>query len=181
MNEPQIPKPPEILQPKKVEIKPKMPVMKVVVGFSVLFLIGVIYFSLTGESVDQPIQQQTQQQKQSQPTKTQIPAEPQLLGKWFGKRNIYLAKEDLKYVATFDPPLPEKSLIIPPTSSDPIYPYLVGLLNEVWGLLPSQLSNPQVTSSLVFYENYTSGEKFPFLLLKDETTGAIFGVSFWKE
>jgi len=109
------------------------------------------------------------------------PTEPRLLGKWFSKRNVYLAKEGSKYVATFDPPLSENSLIIPPTSSDPIYPYLVGLLNEVWGLLPSQLSNPQFAPPLVFYENYASGEKFLFLLFKDETTGAVFGVSFWKE
>ncbi len=171
MNEPQIPKPPEELQPKKVEIKPKMSVMKVAVVFLILFLIGVIYFSLTGESVDQPIQQQTQsEQRQSQPAKTQIPTEPQLIGTWYGKTDVYLGKQGSKYAATFDPPV---------TSN--VYPYLAGLLEEVWGLLPSQLSNPQFASPLVFYENYASGEKFPFLLLKDETTGAIFGVSFWKE
>ena len=124
-------------------------------------------------------------QEQTQPTKTQISAEPHLLGKWFGKRNVYLGKmEDSKYMATFDPPLPKKSLFIPPCFSDcpdPIFPYLVGLLNEVWGLLPSQLSNPQFAPPFIFYEDYAGGEKFPFLLLKDETTGEIYAVSFWKE
>ena len=146
-----------------------------------VFLLIIIIASGGGDqSVPMTAQPQVFQER-TQPAKTQVSAEPRLLGEWFGKRKIYLAKEGLKYVATFDPPLSEKSLIIPPTSSDPIYPYLVGLLNEVWGLLPSQLSNPQVTSPLVFYENYTSGEKFSFLLFKDETTSTVFGVSFWKE
>ena len=110
------------------------------------------------------------QQRQSQPTKIQIPAEPQLIGTWYGETEVYLAKEGGKYVAIFEPPV-----------STLIYPYLVGLLNEVWGLLLSQLSNPQLAPPLVFYENYASGEKFFFLLFKDETTGAVAGVSFWKE
>lgn len=163
-------------------------IILVIVSLIVLFFLITLFFGDSKKQIvsdknipAQFFQQQISPQKQSQPTKTQISAEPRLLGKWFGKRNIYLAKEGLKYVATFDPPLPEKSLIIPPVYSDPIYPYLVGLLNEVWGLLPSQLSNPQVISPIVFYENYMSGEKFSFLVFKDEATNVIFGVSFWKE
>lgn len=126
-------------------------------------------------------------QEQTQPTKTEIQPEeikPHLLGKWFGKREVYLAEKGSKYVATFEPPLPKKSLFIPPCFSDcpdPIFAYLVGLLNEVWGLSLSQLSNPQFAPPFIFYEDYTSGDKFLFLLTKNETTGEIYAVSFWKE
>lgn len=114
------------------------------------------------------------------PEKQASSPEPRLLGKWFGKRNVYLGGDDLKYMATFDPPLPVESVIIPPVSSDPIYPYMVNLLNEVWGLLPSQLSNPQIQSPLIVYEDL-AGNKYAFLVMKDESTREIYAVGFWKE
>ena len=115
-----------------------------------------------------------------EPSQTQITAEPRLLGKWFGKRNIYLGGGP-KYLATFDPPLPEKSLLLPPTSSDPIYPYLVGLIDEVWGLSLSDLSNPRIVSPFIVYENLNGDGSFYFLPLKDETTRTVYGVGFEKK
>lgn len=114
------------------------------------------------------------------PSQTQITVEPRLLGKWFGKRNVYLGGGP-KYVATFDPPLPEKSLLLPPTSSDPIYPYLVGLIDEVWGLLLSDLSNPRIVSLFIVYENLNGDGSFYFIPLKDETTRTVYGVGFEKK
>lgn len=121
----------------------------------------------------------TPTQTQETPSQSQITVEPRLLGKWFGKRSIYLGGGP-KYLATFDPPLPEKSLFLPPTSSDPIYPYLVGLINEVWGLSLSDLSNPRIVSPFIIYDNLSGGGIFYFLPIKDESTKAVYGVGFEK-
>lgn len=123
---------------------------------------------------EEPIPEQKEAEKVQPKTsaKSEISStpKPNLVGRWYGKTDVYLVKEGGKYVATFDPPV-----------STNIYPYFIGLLEEAWGLLPSQMSNPQVVSPAVFYENYSSGEKFIFLPFRDEASGAIFGVSFWRE
>lgn len=93
------------------------------------------------------------------------------LGTWYGESEVFLGKEGDRYAATFSPPV-----------STNMYQYFVGLIEEIWGLLPSELSNPQEASPAVYYESYVGGYyEYYFIPYIDETTGNMAGVIFWRE
>lgn len=140
---------------------------KLLIAIFITFFILLISFISSEKNKENLKRNENKQQEIS--NTTPVLSNPKSIGRWFGKTEVYLSEENGKYVALFEPPI---------SSEENIYQYLAGLLNEVFGLLPSSLSNPQITGELIFYMDVKFNEYY-FLIFKD--SGNVAGVSFWKK